>query len=105
MKARREEVYAAVDSEREYQIQQCGNALRHFDQPRDMTIGEHLLCMEKCLADARNAWYKGGTGGIDSLDFVRKVTALGVSCMELWGAPPRVIPQAFDPGLSADIYG
>jgi hypothetical protein len=82
-------VYAAVDSERAYQDAGRGNAKRHetADNPR-MTPGEYLLCMEKCLADAREAWYKPD-GGANCLPFVRKVTALGVAAMELYGAPVR----------------
>lgn len=83
----RTEVYAAIDSERDYQDAQRGNAKRHADQPA-MTPGEYILCMEKCLNDAREAWYKpdGGTG---CLPHLRKVAALGVACMELNGAPRR----------------
>lgn len=80
-------VYAAVDSERDYQDAQRGNAKRHEGQPQ-MTPGEIILCMEKCLADARDAWYRPD-GGTACLPFVRKVTALGVQAMELYGAPLR----------------
>lgn len=83
----RAEVYAAVDSERDYQDAQIGNAKRHEGQP-SMTPGELILCMEKSLHDAREAWYKPD-GGVGCLDFVRKVTALGVQCMERYGAPKR----------------
>lgn len=84
----RQEVYATVDSERAYQDAQRGNAKRHENQPA-MTPGEYILCMEKCLADARTAWY-APDGGRACLDHVRKVAALGVGCMELHGAPPRI---------------
>lgn len=87
-KATRDEVYLALDTERNYQDAQRGNAKRH-DGAADMTPGELLLCMEKCLQDARDAWYKPD-GGVKCLDFVRKVSALGVQCMELYGAPQRV---------------
>lgn len=80
-------VYKAIDTERDYQDAQRGNAKRHEGQP-EMTPGEYILCMEKCLADAREAWYKPD-GGVACLDHVRKVSALGVACMELHGAPPR----------------
>lgn len=83
----RDVVYVAVDSERDYQDAQRGNAKRHVGQP-EMTPGEYILCMEKCLADAREAWYRPD-GGTSCLPFVRKVTALGVACMEKHGAPPR----------------
>ncbi len=83
----RNEVYKVIDSERDYQEAQQGNSRRHAGQPA-MTPGEYILCMEKCLADARDTWYKPD-GGVNSLPFIRKVTALGVAAMELWGAPKR----------------
>lgn len=86
--ATREQVYATVDSERRYQDAGAGNAQRHPDTDKAMTPGEFILCMEECLAHARAAWYKPN-GGQASLPFIRKVTALGVHCMELHGAPPR----------------
>jgi hypothetical protein len=86
----RETVYNVLDGERRYQIEGRGNAKRHEGQP-EMTPGEYILCMEKCLADARAAWY-APNGGEACLDPIRKVTALGVACMEVHGAPPRVIP-------------
>lgn len=86
-KMSRDAVYSAVDSERNYQDAGAGNAARHEGSPH-MTPGEHILCMEKCLADARDAWYKPD-GAVTCLNFIRKVTALGVQCMETYGAPPR----------------
>lgn len=87
MASTRQQVYAAVNSERAYQDAQQGNAKRHAGQP-PMTPGEYILCMEKCLADARSVWYTPD-GGTACLDNVRKVVALGVACMELHGAPFR----------------
>ncbi len=87
MKATRAEVYRAIDGERAYQEAQHGNAKRHSGQP-EMTPGEHILCMEECLAQARQAWYRPD-GGTACLEFIRKVTALGVVAMELHGAPQR----------------
>jgi hypothetical protein len=87
----RERVYMAVDSERDYQDAQAGNAKRHEDQP-PMTPGEFILCMEKCLQDARDAWYKPD-GGRGCMEYIRKVTALGVQAMERHGAPKRVMPK------------
>ncbi len=80
----RSEVYAVIDGERDYQDAGRGNAKRHDG----MTPGEFILCMEKCLQDARVAWY-APNGGVACLDHVRKVSALGVQCMEVHGAPAR----------------
>lgn len=86
----RDEVYRVIDGERDYQNAGLGNASRHEDAPRVMTPGEYILCMEKCLHDAREAWYKPN-GGTACLDFIRKNAALGVACMEHYGAPPRKV--------------
>ena len=85
---KRNEVYAVIDGERAYQDAGTGNAQRHADADKAMTPGEFLLCMEKVLADARNVWYTP-EGGKKSLEYVRKVAALAVQCMELHGAPER----------------
>lgn len=84
---RRAAAYTAIDTERDYQDAQRGNAKRHEGMPA-MTPGEYILCMEKCLADARLAWYGPG-GGVECLQHLRKVSALGVAAMELYGAPKR----------------
>lgn len=87
MTTRRAAAYAAIDTERDYQDAGKGNAQRHEAMPA-MTPGEYILCMEKCLADARADWYKPD-GSKTCLAHIRKVSALGVACMELYGAPPR----------------
>lgn len=93
MKHTRQEVYAVIDGERDYQDAGHGNAARHTNSKEvsegRMSPGEFLLCMEKALHDAREAWYRGTVGGILCLDSVRKVAALGVQCMEVHGAPVR----------------
>lgn len=83
----RSEVYSVIDGERAYQDAGAGNAKRHEGQPA-MTPGEYILCMERLLDQAREVWYLPD-GGIACLDPLRKVTALGVACMELHGAPSR----------------
>jgi hypothetical protein len=87
MKHTRIQVYNVIDGERDYQDAQRGNAKRHEDQP-PMTPGEHILCMQHLLQVARETWYKPD-GGTACLEHIRKATALGVQCMERWGAPPR----------------
>ncbi len=88
-KVSRQEVYAAVDSERDYQDAGRGNAKRHEGEAKELRPGEFIFCMERCLNRARETWYHPD-GGEKCLDDIRKVTALGVSMMELYGAPPRV---------------
>lgn len=87
-KTTREIAYAAVDSERDYQDAGRGNAKRHENEAPIMRPGEYILCMERYLNAAREAWNKPN-GGVACLDDIRKVTALGVACMEYHGAPLR----------------
>jgi len=81
----RRDVYGAIDSERTYQNERWGD--------RSHSVTEYILFMEHYLLEARNrASTKDLTVHIhnnDVLDFIRKVTALGVVCMEENGAPHR----------------
>jgi hypothetical protein len=92
----RADVYKAIDGEREYQ--------QKWEDAESKGIhetGAFILFMEHYLQEARrleSTLENGGNGRrIDdglpgpegSLDFVRKVTALGVACMEQNGAPER----------------
>ena len=80
----RVEVYDAINSERHYQAK-WGN--------RTQTATEYILYMEHHLAEARRLASTLDLEDHDSeikvLNFVRKVTALGVVCMEDNGAPRR----------------
>ena len=78
-------VYAAIDSERAYQNERWG-LVTH-------TVAEYILYMEVYLTEAKQ---RAGTrdqsvaiNHKDTMDFIRKVTALGVVCMEDNGAPHR----------------
>lgn len=89
MPTSRSVVYEAIDSERAYQDAAQGNALRlapHAGEP--LTSGEIILCIEKCIADARNEWYKPG-GSTTAMPYLRKAAALAVQAMERYGAPRR----------------
>ena len=80
----RRDVYKAIDSERAYQNEKWD---------RDHTVTEYILYMEHYLEEARK---RASTKDLkvpihhnDVMDFIRKVTALGVVCMEQNGAPHR----------------
>jgi hypothetical protein len=78
----RAEVYAALDTERNYQDRKYATH-RH-------TPGEWLLIMEKLLADAKKAWYTNCDAPTEQvLHEIRQVTATGVAALEQYGAPPR----------------
>lgn len=93
--ATREEVYSALDSERDYQEMR-----RHRDgsttvggdgSVHDHTPEEFLIYMQdylnEALHTASRTW--GPTCKPKVMEIVRKVTALGVACMEANGAPRR----------------
>lgn len=79
MKTSRDEVYAAIDGERDYQDE----LLR-----TDRSLTAELLLLESYVARARGMWtdYKGDS---EVLRMVRKVAGIAVRCMENHGAPKR----------------
>jgi len=86
----RSEVYKALDSERDYQDKRWEN-YRGLDgvheNATDRTLDEFILYMEEYLQMARSHSVHGQEA--EGLNMVRKVTALGVGCMERHGAPQR----------------
>lgn len=84
---KRIDAYLALDSERDYQDAGRGNAKRHEGRP-ELTVGEHILILEKLVADARVEWYKPD-GRNTAIEHVRKIGGVAVRCMELYGAPLR----------------
>jgi len=80
--ATRTEVYAAIDSERTYQE----NLIRHT--VRNQTQMEHLAIIRRIVRDLEDQWYD--TSGQPPLDYMRKIAAVAVSCMERYGAPHRI---------------
>lgn len=91
MAATRRMVYGAIDTERAYQEKwdTAESSGKH-------ETGAFILFMEEYLSEARrleSTLESGGNTpeheGETALDFVRKVTALGVACMEQNGAPFR----------------
>lgn len=73
--------YRAIDSEREYQK-------KWGEKPHE--VSSFILYMEHHLALAR-AIASSTSPESAALDEIRKVTALGVACMEQHGAPLRVL--------------
>jgi len=55
------------------------------------TVGEWILIMEKCLKDAKRAWYSF-QGDDAALHEIRQVATCGVSCMDEHYAPLRGEP-------------
>jgi hypothetical protein len=81
----REEVYAAIDSERAYQ-----DGLWPVDpnNPR-LLIGEFLVLLDVYLRKAQEEWVVESKPEVNSLNTVRKIAGIAVNCMEQHGAPHR----------------
>lgn len=83
----REDIYLAIDIERNYQDT---NFPRTKDNPR--SIGEYILIMEEAMSQARANWY-GNVPDKNSLEMLRKVVATGIRCFEDHGIPRRDLNQ------------
>ena len=79
----REVVYAAIDSERDYQERRWN--LHH-------EVAAFILFMEEYLGFARNVISTKGDpqASDEALHQIRKVAGLAVACMEQHGAPLRL---------------
>ena len=84
----RSEVYVAIDSERDYQERLWGPT----ETKGLHSISEFLLYMQDYLAEAAHIVSREGkkTAYPKALEVVRKITTMGVSCMEQHGAPLRL---------------
>ena len=89
MSATREEVYEAIDSEREYQEGLWDEVPRTTDEFA-LYVNEYASRLQAHCTDPR---VRERTGESE-LDFFRKVGALCVAAMEQHGAPKRREPRA-----------
>lgn len=78
----------AIDSELRYQQAMIAAADRP-DMVPQLSAGEAILAMEKCLDDAKRAWYSGSAPHEAAGEHVRKITALGINFLSQHSAPPR----------------
>lgn len=85
----RSEVYAAIDSERDYQDKMAGNSARDkVDDNRDQ--GSLILLAEHYMQKLREAHAgPNSLGSVEVTSVARKVAALLVMLMERNGAPLR----------------
>ena len=86
----RPDVYAAIDSERDYQDTFVMPEREYY---ATHTLGEFVLMLGQYAAQARQSWTHHSDkedGFPESLHEVRKIAAIAVRCMEQHGAPKRV---------------
>lgn len=90
MNINRSEVYAAIDSERDYQDRRWGDSLSSDRKPGngERTIDEFALYIAAYTAKMVE---QCGTFSDSKakLDSIRKIAGLAVACMEQHGAPRR----------------
>lgn len=87
--ATRTEVYSCLDGEREYQDSRWNPSTTSTEGVH--TVTEFTLYMEHYLQEARKllSTQASPKADLDGLDFIRKVTAMGVACMEQNGCVQR----------------
>lgn len=84
----REDVFQLINTEREYQDLDVHN-VGHDDSK--CSVADWIVFMEKHIQLAKDSLYM--LNSIGALEHVRKITALGVACMENNGTPPRIMPD------------
>jgi hypothetical protein len=94
----RQEVYEAIDSERDYQDSLWGNTLSGNRAPKDdqqggdRSLDEFAMYLGGYANDLEHA-ASHYVANEEKKDIIRKIAALAVSAMEQHGAPHRVIPD------------
>ncbi len=79
-----DEVFKVISEERAYQDSLWGDNLDKING-----VGDYLVYMQTYLTRAFENHYNTDPTQEGSLDFIRKVTAIGVKAMESFGAPSR----------------
>lgn len=84
--ATRQEVYNAIDSERDYQEVKIKE--NRWNDPK--RVGEFLSVLRVLLADAEKKWYgESDLQPTETLSQIRKIAAVSVACMEQNGVVSR----------------
>ncbi len=96
----RQDVYTIIDGERDYQDKlKKGPDGRTDGQVKQ--VGAFLSLMQHAMSEAHKAYY-GKQGDGPALEFVRKIAAMAVQCMEIHGAPPREAASPTKTALVSD---
>ena len=80
----RAEVYAAIDSERDYQDRLGADRTAGQAHP----VGSYLTMLRHYLREAEEAWTKTA-GDAAALESIRKIAGISVRCMEDHGTTLR----------------
>lgn len=93
----REEVYEAVDGERDYQENVWPSEVVHA---RELSIGDSILLVEEYAAKARLMWSKERYPERSALANLRKVAAIAIRAMQQHGYVTRDQEEAEKAGIS-----
>ena len=85
---KREDVYKAIDSERNFQDRNI-KAVDRPDTIPDLHLGDTIAAIQYNLDKARDAWYNNAKPHKESMGFLRKVCGLAVQIAEKQGMPER----------------
>ena len=94
----RDQVYAAIDQERDYQDNVVKTDPKRFNANSTFphSVGDYLTLLSTYLRKAQDDWSLNA--GVEaSLHQVRKIAAIAVHCMEDHGAPLRTCDSTFEP--------
>jgi hypothetical protein len=83
----RQDVYDAIDSEREYQENQ--KFIRA--NMKSLEMGEGIACIDVLLGEAKRHWYPDYEPYVDTTPWLRKIAAVCVDMMEQHGVANRDI--------------
>lgn len=86
------ETQDSIHSEQDYQKLMSQDPERP-DMVNQLSVGETLLAMQVNLDKAKSAWYSGAKPHTDSMEFVRKIIALGCTAGDNFGIPKRELPN------------
>ncbi len=84
MKTNRDEVYAAIDGERDYQNSLGPNRTDSAFH----TVGDYITMLASYQRKLEDAWTLNA-GTQEALRVMRKIAGIAVHCMEDHGAPKR----------------
>lgn len=85
---KRENVYKAIDSERDFQDEMTAREDRP-DMIQDLHVGDGITAISYNLEKAREAWYKGSVPHEEAMVYLRKIAGICVKLGEDYGMPER----------------
>jgi hypothetical protein len=88
----RQDVYVAIDSERDYQDRMTADISRP-DMISDLHLGDTLSAIQHNLTLATTEWYQGSEPHPRAMNFLRKIAGLCVQAGEKHGMPYRHAPN------------